>query len=272
MMSPMKPTITSEVDSLFSGYWPRGLFFRLRSHKRFLLQFKDYVSPGEKCLDLGCGPRTAYKPFIEMHGLEWYGADVLESVGQPEPAYQQVKKGQISFDDTFFDVVCMFNVLEHFRNPESMMAEVRRCLTQDGIICGACAFREIEHESYFHMSHKGVKEILRRHGFELVSLIPSEYSGAIIEAQRFFGGSGRIRTDSTRLRILTELMCTVNWIPFLAVNLFETVRRTFFRKWHDPLKTCATLYFYARKTGPDVPAIQENGGSLVLPTTEDNPA
>ena len=165
----MKQSIETTINAILSGYWPRGLFFRSRAHKQFLLQFKDYIDPGGICLDLGCGPRAAYKPYIEMHDLEWFGADVIESIDLPVQTYRRVTNSRIPFDTDFFDVICLFNVIEHFTNPESMLTEIRRTLKPDGILCGACAFWEMEHDSYFHVSHKGLKELLGRHGFEILS-------------------------------------------------------------------------------------------------------
>lgn len=244
----MPQRIRDEVDALFAGvrYWPRGLFFSSKSHKQFMLDLRKYTRPGGRCLDLGCGSGR-YKPFIEAHGLEWYGADVMDPE-QPQPNYRKVADNRIGFDDEFFDVVCTFNVIEHFTHPLQMFAEIRRVLTPGGVFCGACAFWEREHESFFHLSHLGLSELLKQFGFELVSLVPSEYSGLVLVAQRFLGGDGRISHVSKRARLSSTLLCNLNWIPFTMINALEFLRRTLARGSSHPLKDCATLYFYARKT------------------------
>jgi len=212
---------------------------------RTLREFTE--GPGA-CLDLGCGSQARYKPFIEAHGLEWHGADVIE-IEQPQANYRRVVNDRLDFQDELFDVVCAFNVIEHFTCPESMFAEIRRCLKEGGVFCGAVAFWEFEHNSFFHLSLKGLQEILKRHGFELLSVKPSEYSGAVLDAQRFFGGGGSIVKSPKRARLNTTILCNLNWVPFLIVNAMEFARRRL-RMLGDPFKNCATLYFYARKVSP----------------------
>lgn len=242
------PGIRKEVEALFSGvrYWPRGFYFRSRAHKDFLLDFGRFTAGAAKCLDLGCGKETRYRRFIEMHGLEWFGADLHGEDGTGG-RYRKVSENRLGFDDGFFDAVCAYNAIEHFSQPEAMFAEVRRCLRAGGIFCGACAFWEMEHGSYFHFSHKGLREMLRRHGFEVLSLKPSEYSGLVLSSQRFFGGDGRIHDDSPRAGVFSRIVCNLNLVPFLVMNAFELARRAFIRRAADPFRDCATLYFYARK-------------------------
>jgi SAM-dependent methyltransferase len=206
---------------------------------------REVAGDARACLDLGCGSQFRYRSFIEAHGLEWYGADVV-ALEKADANYRSVVNNRLDFEDDSFDVVCAFNVIEHFTCPEIMFSEVRRCLREGGIFCGACAFWEFEHDSYFHLSRKGLLEILSRHGFELVSVTPSEYSGAVLDAQRFFGGSGTIVKSSKRARLHSTLLCSLNWVPFLITNTMEFARRQL-RPLDDPFKNCATLYFYARK-------------------------
>lgn len=236
-----------EIAALFAGvgYWPRGFYFSSRSHKQFMRTLREFAAGPGACLDLGCGSSARYKPFIEAHGLEWHGADVME-LDTPQPNYRRVVNNRLDFDDNSFDVVCAFNVIEHFTCPESMFAEIRRCLKEGGVFCGGVAFWEPEHNSFFHLSRKGLDEILSRHGFELMNVIPSEYSGAVLDAQRFFGGSGSIVKNPQEGRRYSIIVCNLNWVPFLIMNAMEFARRRL-RLLGDPFKNCATLYFYARK-------------------------
>ena len=248
-LHPMKAGIEKQIHDLFREvrYWPMGLYFRSRSHKEFMLQLQDYAKVGDHCLDLGCGQKARYKPFIEAHGLVWYGADNYESTVPPQANYHPVKNGRLDFDDGMFDVICTYNVIEHFDDPERMFAEIARCTKPGGVLCGAVAFWEMEHDSYFHLTQKGLRAILERHGFELLSLLPSEYSGVVLVAQRFWGGSGRVLSHSRRLRLYSLVLGTLNWIPFLIICCLEGIRKNLFRFLNDPLRDCATLYFFASK-------------------------
>ncbi len=245
----MNDRIAKEVGALFDQvhYWPKGLYFRSQSHKNFMLDLQNHIgNRGKRCLDLGCGSEMRYKPFIEAHSLEWYGADLVDS-NQAEASYVKVTNNHLDFPNHFFDIICAFNVIEHFSHPEPMFAEIQRCLKPGGLFCGACAFWEMEHDSYFHYSYKGLAEILKRHNFQLVSMMPSEYSGLILVGQRFFGGCGRIYGDSLRVRLQSMLLSNLNLVPFFILNILEFVRKRLFLRFNQPLKDCATLYFYARK-------------------------
>lgn len=243
----MKDRIEEEIAALFAdvGYWPRGLYFKSRAHKNFMRKLQEVARGARACLDLGCASQARYRSFIEAHGLEWYGADVVARENA-DANYRRVVNNRLDFEDDSFDVVCAFNVIEHFTCPESMFSEVRRCLKEGGIFCGACAFWEFEHDSYFHLSRKGLLEILSRHGFELISVAPSEYSGAVLDAQRFFGGTGSIVKSPSGAKLRSTILCSLNWVPFLITNAMEFARRRL-RRLDDPFKNCATLYFYARK-------------------------
>jgi SAM-dependent methyltransferase len=247
----MDSRIEEAVDDFFAAvrYWPRGLYFRSAAHRQFMLDFHRYTGGAVRCLDLGCGPDFRYRPFIQAHGLEWAGADILDLKGS-DPAYRQIVDNHIDFPDGGFGAICTYNVIEHFSHPEQMFSEINRCLAPDGVLCGACAFLEMEHDSFVHLSHNGLKAILARHGFELLSLAPSEYSGMVLAAQRFFGGGGRVLAGSGRRHWLEVASRGLNWIPFLIVNALELPRKTLFRKWNPPLRDCATLFFYARKIDP----------------------
>jgi hypothetical protein len=112
-------------------------------------------------------------------------------------------------------------------------------------VAGACAFHELEHDSYWHLSRAGVETLMQRHAFFPYYLQPSEYSGAVLAAQRHFGGGGRISTSDLRSRLLTIALGLANSIPFLIANLMEALRRL--SPMFDPFQDCATLFFMAAR-------------------------
>lgn len=241
--------VDEEIERLFehprSHVWPRGLLYNFKASKLFLSRLRDFAPTAGRFLDLGCGPFARHRPYIEAHGLEWYGTDFM-ALDNDSANYRQSGAGEIGFEDGVFDVVGAYNVIEHFDDPEAMFAEISRVLKPGGHLCGGCAFGEVEHHSYFHLSIRGLEAILKRHGFELVFSAPSSYTGAILVAQRYFGGNGRIETRSKR-RALAVIRCNLNWLPFLVVNLLEITRRHLLGEKASLYQNCATIFFYARK-------------------------
>ena len=177
---------------LKNTYWPRGGYFNLNSARQFMIEMLRYIQPDGSLLDLGCSKLIPYKAFVESCGMRWFGADLYDAKDIASPDYRQSGEASIPFDNEQFNIIMCFHVIEHFTHPEAMFAEMNRCLKSEGIIGGACAFHEFEHGSFFHLTSKGIASILERHGFEILSITPSNHSGWMTEGQRFFGGTGSI--------------------------------------------------------------------------------
>jgi SAM-dependent methyltransferase len=191
-----------------------------------------------------------YKAFLQALGLEWHGADIFPRNRTTEAQYRQVENNRLAWPDCTFDFVATYHVVEHFTHPEAMFSEIGRVIKDNGVFFGVCAFWEKEHQSYFHMTHRGLRELLTRHGFQVLDIRPSRFSGAVLSSQRFFGGDGLFRTYPRSALAKSMVLCNLNWIPFLVVNAFEGIRKTVFRRWTNPFEDCASLYFYARKQLP----------------------
>ena len=236
-----------ELRRLFHDmhYWPRGLCWRSEAHKR-LMRHVAQAPAGGRCLDLGCGTGR-YRSFIEAAGLEWHGADVIEPDSAHRSRFRLIANDQIPYDSAAFDVVCLFNVIEHFTNPEPMFAELRRVTVPGGAVYGAVAFHEHEHHSFFHLSDRGLRTILERHGFAVEALWPSEYSGMVYTCQRFFGGGGRIARGQGWRPFLASAVLTNAAVPFFVTACgFQWLRDVTGRR--KPLADAATVYFAARRT------------------------
>jgi SAM-dependent methyltransferase len=102
--------------------------------------------PGKRVLDLGCRTGAVTEHFLP--GNEVVGADVDESALERaaergiETVWADVEE-RLPFPDASFDVVVAGEFLEHVRDPEAVVAEVRRVLRPDGTFVGSVpnAFR-----------------------------------------------------------------------------------------------------------------------------------
>jgi SAM-dependent methyltransferase len=89
-------------------------------------------------LDFGCGSGLLVKHLIEL-GYDAYGCDlVLEleaSIFSAPKRCKQIERApyRLPFDDEHFDVVVSTSVLEHARNPNEYLLEIRRVLRPGGV-------------------------------------------------------------------------------------------------------------------------------------------
>ena len=79
----------------------------------------------------------------------------------------------LPFPDTNFDCVVCADVLEHLRDPERAMEEMRRVLRPKGIAIVSVPFFLNLHEAPFDFvrySKYGLEALFRRHGFEVIEI------------------------------------------------------------------------------------------------------
>ncbi|MDI7260783.1 MAG: class I SAM-dependent methyltransferase [Thermodesulfobacteriota bacterium] len=130
---------TLEADSLLTK-WMR----RLEKEYRYHL-LKDEVSKvikftgrtSGKVLDVGCGTGDRLDVF-RKNGFETYGVETSDSTDYArEHLRLNVIKGDLfnaSYSDRFFDIVTLYNVLEHTHHPEEVCREIHCILKEDGFL------------------------------------------------------------------------------------------------------------------------------------------
>lgn len=99
------------------------------------------VRPGERVLDLGCGPGTLTFPLVEAAGGSGlavgvdlaHGMLVLARAGAaPPPLLAQMDLERLAFADAAFDAVASGHSLHFCPDLPGALAEARRVLRQDG--------------------------------------------------------------------------------------------------------------------------------------------
>lgn len=99
----------------------------------------------KKVLDVGCGRGELVHAFI-YSGFKAYGVDVSSygiqyakenlrrDVGKEElPFYElDIEEGNLPFQDDSFDLITMFEVIDHLRSYEHCINEIKRVLNQEG--------------------------------------------------------------------------------------------------------------------------------------------
>ncbi len=130
---------TIEADSLVAK-WVRKLEKGYRYH---LLQdevskvIKHTGKSSGKVLDIGCGTGDRLDVFRNK-GFETWGVETSDSADYArEHLHLNVSRGDLfsaGFPDRFFDVVTLYNVLEHTHHPTRVCSEIHRVLKDDGVL------------------------------------------------------------------------------------------------------------------------------------------
>lgn len=102
------------------------------------LALLDRYKSGGRLLDVGCAVGV-FLAMAERRGWDVTGVDVSEyAVSQARKRCRgPVLAGDLAairFPDSDFDVVTLWDVLEHFASPSEALREVRRILKDDGIV------------------------------------------------------------------------------------------------------------------------------------------
>jgi SAM-dependent methyltransferase len=156
---------------------------RVLSFRRALKKVERFLPPpGSRVLDIG----TAGGAFIEaagQHGYDAYGmepsrylADMCKARGL------KVEQGTIeshTFAPGSFDMVCLWDVIEHLPDPKAALSEIRRLLKPDGVLLinypdigtwqaklAGKRFWWILSVHLHHFTSSSIREICRRAGFE----------------------------------------------------------------------------------------------------------
>lgn len=130
---------TLEADS-FLTKWVRRLergyrYHLLRNEVSKVVKFTGRSSG--KVLDIGCGTGDRLDVFRTV-GFEAYGVETSDSAGYAKEHLKlDVVKGDLfsaKFPDQFFDMVTLYNVLEHTHDPLQVCGEIQRILKEDGLL------------------------------------------------------------------------------------------------------------------------------------------
>ena len=104
--------------------------------------FDDYLIPGNKALDLGCG-NGRYFEFFKEKNVDYFGVDSSEKLIEiarnkyPEGKFQLTEALCLPFPNNFFDKIYSIAVLHHIPSEEfrlQVLKETRRVLKPEGLL------------------------------------------------------------------------------------------------------------------------------------------
>jgi ubiquinone/menaquinone biosynthesis C-methylase UbiE len=103
------------------------LFYWLyeRAAKEMCSDCEDFIKPGSKLLDLGCGSGIVGKKFQDYFKSQLIGIDIQNNLIEKIP-FQIFDGKNIPFPEKSFDVVLINYVLHHTLNPAVLLKETKR--------------------------------------------------------------------------------------------------------------------------------------------------
>jgi SAM-dependent methyltransferase len=124
-------SLTRLVRKLEKGYRYHLLRYEVSKVVKFIGRSQG------KVLDIGCGTGDRLDIFRKK-GFETYGVENSHSADYATDHLKlSVVKGDLftaHFPDAFFDLVTLYNVLEHTHNPSGVIREINRILKKGGIL------------------------------------------------------------------------------------------------------------------------------------------
>jgi len=207
-----QPTL-AEVDALYGKdyYEPWGLdeeYVSVSGMKAATFDLKlrcveKYRTKG-RLLDVGCAAGFSLEAAVKR-GWDAYGVELSgysASLAQERFGKERVFSGtldQAGFERDFFDAVFMVDVIEHVKDLDGFMANVWRILKKQGIAAivtpdaGSFSYKlmgrswpHIKGEHLYYFSASTLQKLLEKHGFRLLSVLPSLKVLTVGYAQRHF--------------------------------------------------------------------------------------
>jgi SAM-dependent methyltransferase len=170
-------------DALFDAMYrdaDRHWWFRARWRIVFSLLDRCHA-PGGRVLDLGCGVGIHLK-LLSRYGEVW-GADSSPKALEYCRRRFQGRLDQVElpdrapYPDASFDLIVMFDVLEHIQDDAAALRRVARLLNPGGILAltvpalpGLWSQHDVEHQHFRRYLRPGLRSLLQDAGLRILKL------------------------------------------------------------------------------------------------------
>lgn len=213
-----------------------AIMFRTRAWPYFILQEIPPFRKNGKLLDIGCGSGN-YLYWMKQFG--WDVAGIETSIIATEKANElalNVFCGQLSdarFPDNHFDIVTMWQAIEHLYDPKSVLNEVNRILKDDGLLLmgmpniGSFEFFIFKHNwppieiprHLYQFSPSTITMLLTRTGFSVDKILFPVVPGGInwildYVSEDLRGARTKFRLMLVQFFVAHARLARLLWFPF----------------------------------------------------------
>lgn len=181
-----------------------------RKYRELLGEFSRYID-GNRLLDVGCGKgHFVYR--AEQAGWDALGVEVTDasvSVAQRLGA-AVINQDFLAMENCEFDVVSMFELVEHLDAPQHFIQKSHEVLTSDGLLfittpncisldasLAGASWRAYDPEHLVLFSPRQLAALVEAHGFEIVRLTTRNISPSLVKQATV----GRFRASKKNSRI-----------------------------------------------------------------------
>jgi len=242
-------------QDVFSIEWNEG---QKQVSKLRIRIIRDLLGKQGSILDVGCANGIFLGTAIEKG---WNGGGVEINQDMREVAAKICPKGEIfpSIEEASgsYDVITMWEYLEHMRQPEDTLKNVQRLLKPQGILC--LSFPNIESRTSYqkkinwehvcppehlhYWTERNISMFLSRFGFSVVGF---RYFGLRwpLEANRKFGSRSNPKTPFWPLTTILYRLCK----PFYSIPVKENVPYSI-RRLYEGIEVYARYIGRTEKAG-----------------------
>ena len=202
-------------------------WFRIR-RKWIYDRIKKFIPPPAKVLEIGCGTGNvssflARKGYL-VTGCEYY----TEAIDIAWPGFLKIQgdASNLPFEDNSFDVVGLFDVIEHFHDDTIPLREAVRVVREGGIIVVTVPAREELwsgfDESAMHKRRYTKEKLLQLFEGERLAPIAIEYMFmALYWPMRYLRVKDKTDDDPFSIGVFSNMLLTglFEWERFLSKGL-----------------------------------------------------
>jgi len=173
----MDESIFRNMDSHGQNYW----WYRGKKDLVRRLAEQSGVTPGGRVLDLGCGTGTLFE-FLEgwgqVTGLELSRDALILARSQSDVPVVRATTDAIPFRENSFSLIAVFDCLEHLREDQNALLQVRKLLRPDGVLIISvpafrflASWRDIQLNHMRRYSRARLKNLVESSGFNIDNIV-----------------------------------------------------------------------------------------------------